>query len=318
LGIYIDTLDGRATNRYFYRAAYVDGAHNRSALSLSSPPVYLPNVVPPRAPVITKVLGGDRQITLKWASNREADLLEYRVYRTDSKDNARDLRLMTLVHTEAVPSGDPAARPAEVEWTDKPLPGLVTFYYRVVALDDSGFLFSVGLEYQDDLEQGVLPEGLRQEFGRHGITLGNSATVTTDEAGELWRINDQDTSYIARREGDALNTYDSGNVSKPSPAVTGRAYDNSRPEPPTWNPAQPGELPDSVVLSWTAPNPNLRCLVQRFDDSAGVWRNVSSWLTPGVYTYIDDGRDPDGQYVYRLRVMDALGKTNIVYNELVA
>ncbi|MGZ3626553.1 MAG: hypothetical protein ACXVDN_02650, partial [Ktedonobacteraceae bacterium] len=42
----IDTLDGRATNRYFYRVASIDQAQNRSGLSLASPPVYLPKVVP--------------------------------------------------------------------------------------------------------------------------------------------------------------------------------------------------------------------------------------------------------------------------------
>lgn len=137
LRIYIDTLDGRSTNRYFYRAAYVDGAHNRSELSLSSPPVYLPNVVPTRSPVITKVVGGDRRITLKWASNRESDLAEYRVYRADSEEAARDLRLMTLVHTEVVSPGDPAARPAEMTWIDQPVHGLVTFHYRIVAVDEA-------------------------------------------------------------------------------------------------------------------------------------------------------------------------------------
>lgn len=138
LRAYVDTLDGRSSNRYFYRAAYVDGAHNFSSMSLSSTPVYLPNVVPPRTPVVTKVLGGDRQITLKWASNREADLVEYRVYRAESERAARDLRLMTLVHTELVPAGDPAARPSELVWTDNPVPGLTNFYYRFNAVDNAG------------------------------------------------------------------------------------------------------------------------------------------------------------------------------------
>ena len=137
--VYIDTLDGRSTNRYFYRAAFVDGAHNRSEqLSLSSPPVYLPNIVPPRIPVITKVLGGDRQITLRWASNREPDLAEYRVYRAESKEAARDLRLMDLVHTELVPVGVLAERPTAVSWTDTTEQGITTLYYRVVALDEAG------------------------------------------------------------------------------------------------------------------------------------------------------------------------------------
>jgi hypothetical protein len=139
LRIYVDRLDGRSTSRYFYRSAYVDGAHNRSEqLSLSSPPVYLPNVVPPRTPVVTKVQGGDREITLSWASNREPDLVEYRLYRTTVEANTRDLRLMDLVRTEPVPVGDPAARPTAVSWSDAGVPGLVTFYYRLAAVDDAG------------------------------------------------------------------------------------------------------------------------------------------------------------------------------------
>lgn len=133
-----DTLDGRSTNRYFYRSAFVDNAHNLGPLGLSSPPVYLPNVAPPRAPVITKVLGGDRQITIKWASNREADLAEYRIYRTDNEEDTRDLRKMTLVRKEPVPSGDPLARSTEVSWTDAPVPGLKKYYYRLCAVDDAG------------------------------------------------------------------------------------------------------------------------------------------------------------------------------------
>jgi hypothetical protein len=135
---FIDTLDGRSTNRYFYRAAYVDGVNNRSELSISSPPIWLPPVVPPRQPVITKVLGDNRKITLRWNSNREPNLAEYRIYRSDSEESSRDLRLMTLVHTEVVPAGDAMLRAGEVEWTDMTVIGLVTFYYRLVAVDDVG------------------------------------------------------------------------------------------------------------------------------------------------------------------------------------
>lgn len=137
LRAYIDTLPGESTNRYFYRAAYVDGANNRSTLSISSPPVHLPNVVPPRTPVLTSVTGGDRKINLGWASNREDDLARYVVFRTDSEEDARDVRLMTQVHTQLVTQADPSTRPAEVTWTDDPVPGLVTYYYRLVAVDDA-------------------------------------------------------------------------------------------------------------------------------------------------------------------------------------
>ncbi len=132
---YVDTLDGRGTNRWFYRCTYVDEVYNIGALSRSSPPVWLPDVTPPRAPKITKVTSGERRVTLAWASNREADLAEYRIYRTDNVDNARDVREMDHVQTVAVPPGDPSARPATVIWADDPVPGQRDLWYRVVAFD---------------------------------------------------------------------------------------------------------------------------------------------------------------------------------------
>lgn len=242
---FIDTLDGSATNRYFYRAAFVDGAHNLGPLGLSSPPVYLPNVVPPRAPVITKILGGDRQITIKWASNREPDLAEYRVYRTDKEEATRDVRLMTLLDTLTIePTPDPADRPAEVTWTDAPVPGLVTFYYRLAAVDDAG------------------------------------------------------------------------NASVPSRVVVGRAFDDSRPHPPTWNPPATGVTSNEVLLSWTSTLTDLRCLLQRRSVDATAWENLSWWLECGLYSYEDSNRISGESFVYRLLVMDAAGTSNNTFNEL--
>jgi hypothetical protein len=244
LRAYVDTLEGLSTNRYCYRAIYVDEAHNRSSLSLASPPVSCPDVVAPRTPVITKVLGGDRQITISWASNREPDLKEYRVYRTDNAAATSDLGQMTLVHTEAVPAGDPATWPAEVVWIDTPVPGLVMLYYRLVAADGTG------------------------------------------------------------------------NVSEPSPIVTGRAFDNSHPDPPTWNSPAPGPTPDAIVLSWTSSVSDLTCLVQRSPTGAGIWTNVSGWLPRGTYTFTNTGRTPGNKYDYRLWVLDNQGRQNVSFNVL--
>ena len=138
LRAYLDTIDGRSSNRYFYRCLYTDGAHNRGALSLSGPPVWLYKVIPPRTPLLTKIVGGELAVELHWASNREPDLASYLVYRTDTAADARDARLMTLVRTESVPPGDPSARPAEIIWTDTAVLGLVTYYYRLAATDAEG------------------------------------------------------------------------------------------------------------------------------------------------------------------------------------
>jgi hypothetical protein len=100
--------------------------------------VGLPKVMPPRTPRITAALGGERQIQIRWASNREADLADYLIYRTETESDARDVRLMTLAHTEPAPAGDPNGRPAENSWTDDGVPGLATFYYQMVAVDTTG------------------------------------------------------------------------------------------------------------------------------------------------------------------------------------
>ena len=146
LRAWVDRLDGRARNRVFYRTAFVDDAQNRGPLGLSSPPVHLRNTAPPRRPVFIRTLAGhpdpaqpqDRRITLVWASNREPDLVAYRLYRTASAENARKTRLMDLVAEIAVPAGDPAARPGENVYIDAGVPGLVTFTYRLEAVDDAG------------------------------------------------------------------------------------------------------------------------------------------------------------------------------------
>lgn len=226
LRAYLDELDGRSTNRYFYRAAYVDAANNRSALGISGPPVWLPNVVAPRAPVITKVLGGERQITLKWASNREADLAEYRVFRAASADDARDLRRMTQLYVEVVPAGEPSSRPAEISWIDN-VRGLVTFYYRLVAVDEDG------------------------------------------------------------------------NVSDPSVAFAGRAFDESLPVPPV--PTVEWVERNGITraeISWESDG---EALLQRRDIGASVWVELTHWRAPGSHIVRDPFSVPEKSYDYRVR-----------------
>jgi hypothetical protein len=106
-------------------------------LGPSSPPVYLPKVEPPRTPAVTKVLGGDRQIAISFASNREDDLAEYRIYRADDARSARDIRLMTLVATIPETQSDPALRAKEQSWTDTNVVALVPYHYRLTSRDSS-------------------------------------------------------------------------------------------------------------------------------------------------------------------------------------
>lgn len=132
---YIDSVEGRGTNRYFYRSAYLDDAQNRGPLGVADPPVNVPDVVPPPAPAITRAMGGDREITLGWSSSRESDAAAYRVYRAETALEARDIRAMTLVHNEPI-AGDLVLRPTEVTWSDAPVQAK-EYRYRITCIDAS-------------------------------------------------------------------------------------------------------------------------------------------------------------------------------------
>jgi hypothetical protein len=109
-----------------------------------------------------------------------------------------------------------------------------------------------------------------------------------------------------------------GNTSNPSPSSSARAFDDSRPTPPGWNPAVPGGAPDQVVLSWISSDPNLSCLVERSPLGLGQWQNASGWLARGTYAFTDTGRLTGTTYDYRLRVLDNRGQQNNTFSTLTA
>ena len=75
-------------------------------------------------------------------------------------------------------------------------------------------LFSVGLGFQSDLEQGALSEGFQQAFEDHEISLSENVTITTVEEGTKWRIMDADQGqpYLAIREDETLNIHDDATI----------------------------------------------------------------------------------------------------------
>lgn len=143
---YIDQFDGRLSNRYFYRAANVDAAHNPSKdLSLATPPVYVPKVVAPQPPLPQLTLGAEGLVRLQWIASPEPDLARYLVYRTGDEGAAADVRTMSLIARVAPrPTSIPGPGeqlPIEVpgkagwlEYRDSPAPGAF-FFYRLQAED---------------------------------------------------------------------------------------------------------------------------------------------------------------------------------------
>ena len=147
LRIFVDALDGRTTNRYFYRAVYVDAAHNRSAYSLATPPVFVPKVVAPQPPLVQLALAAEGKVRLQWMASPEPDLARFLVYRAADENEAADVRTMALVAQvaptpSATPGPDeqlPAAVPGKpwLEYGD-PAPPHRGWLYRIVAEDTSG------------------------------------------------------------------------------------------------------------------------------------------------------------------------------------
>jgi hypothetical protein len=136
LRAYTAELDGRASNRYFFRAASVNGAHTIGALGPSSPPVYLPKVVPPPMPVIVKATGGHLSATLAWTTANAEAGGHYVLYRTDNDHRLRDVRLMDRVL--AIPSTGVDPSTALAEWRDYGLLGGQTYHYCLVFTDADG------------------------------------------------------------------------------------------------------------------------------------------------------------------------------------
>ena len=129
-------FDGRATNRYFLRAAYIDSAHNEGPMGPPTPPIYLPPAAPPRRPVITRVTGGDRRATIEWATAGAEAAGRYVIYRTDDDYRLRDVRLME----EAARLEGSALEGLgnHAEWSDYHLPGGRTWHYQLVFVDAQG------------------------------------------------------------------------------------------------------------------------------------------------------------------------------------
>ena len=119
---------------------------------------------------------------------------------------------------DAIPSDKPAQDEQDRPKRRFPLRALILLYaamalagfcYRGVVTFLPTYLgrFSIGVELQGDLDNGVLPEKLRQEFRNNKIELSKSAAVVVDTTSRKWQINDEVSKYRVMKEGARLNVY---------------------------------------------------------------------------------------------------------------
>ncbi len=71
-------------------------------------------------------------------------------------------------------------------------------------------IFSMGLELQEDLENGNFSEQLRQQFTNNNIPLPQNVTIRVKKGQDTWVVYDEGESilYVIKKEDDNLNTYE--------------------------------------------------------------------------------------------------------------
>jgi len=70
------------------------------------------------------------------------------------------------------------------------------------------FLFSVVLELQGDLDNGIISEELRQEFENNEAPLSQHATISVEQPDSSWLVTDNLKKYPVRKEEGRLNIYE--------------------------------------------------------------------------------------------------------------
>jgi hypothetical protein len=74
------------------------------------------------------------------------------------------------------------------------------------ALFNTACLFSIDVEFKDDLNKGIIPEKLKNLFKTEEYSLSKKAMVTNGQD-DKWRITDIEEIYIVKKEKGKLNIY---------------------------------------------------------------------------------------------------------------
>ena len=82
---------------------------------------------------------------------------------------------------------------------------------RILEEKSRELLFTApAVDFQDDLERGVLSQKLRDEFKKHKIDLPDLVAITSEEAGRKWRISAEGLIYIIHKKDETVSIYNEG------------------------------------------------------------------------------------------------------------
>ena len=69
------------------------------------------------------------------------------------------------------------------------------------------YVFSVPLEHAGDLDQGIIPQAMLQEFKTNGAPLSEAARLNVQHLGRIWFIVDLNKKYSVRMVPTGLLVY---------------------------------------------------------------------------------------------------------------
>ena len=79
---------------------------------------------------------------------------------------------------------------------------------KIYACFEETYLFSIGPEFENDLNEGIISEELRDIFNTEGFPLSEEATVTKVEDNNKWKITDEEKIYFVMKEDGKINIYE--------------------------------------------------------------------------------------------------------------
>jgi hypothetical protein len=300
---YTAVTEGRGRSRHFYRVRAVDAANNVGALSLSSPPVYLPDERPAVPPRWAKVMGADRGATLHWSAHPAGLVDRYRIHRAESREEASDVRLMRAVVAE-VP-----AEPLTVAGN------AVRFGVTIDVTTVERVYAAAGFDTRADWLNGqAIPNQLPTPTPPANGVVGGLAVpdgtevvaVYRDSRGALQRTplgrtlrqwNDAGLiggrTYFYRVVAVRVGDGPAGPVtvvSAPSDVGAARAFERTPPAPPVWEALAHDAASGTLTLQWHADYPQA-CIVLR-NRNHGRPLPVTGWI---------EGRHDPALLVWRYR-----------------
>lgn len=353
---FTDSINGVVRNRYYYRLRLINNALAESSIwGLLSEAVTPPAVMPPAKPVFTKIQAANRQVTLYWALNRESNLKEYILYRSESKDSLEDLRWWSTEVDPRIVSHIPDPR-------------IKTFSRSLELPSDIAMASILGVYRLDEFDMEANPiSSQTQALNYYKIEESGVETLSTfipsadgiapHQIANLRRIADgvaMATVYAVDSGNSHALIFSHNQIPYVDTGLTGltpyyyrlvavnqsnfkatsneiksaMALDNTIPDPPvwiesTWVSVSPSgdTIPleadgaHAVLLRWQTLPENIREIKVERMNDLGSWENVSGWLAPDTTSFLHPEANPEKEHHYRLVVKTFGNNQNIEFDE---